>query len=115
MCTSAETALVSITQAMELVESKVSQGRMSVCRYVSDTSSLGHSTEAYSSDCTIKSCLHTQRKQAGLSVCPGGTCRMERTDSRGHCPEAHCEQSKRMALGKGIRDLEPLRDHPTNH
>lgn len=70
MCTSAETALVSITQAMELVESKVSQGRMSVCRYVSDTSSLGHSIEAYSSDCTIKSCLHTQRgsKRVCLSV-----------------------------------------------
>lgn len=107
---------MSITQATELVESKVSQGRMSVCRYVSDTSSLGHSIEAYSSNCTNKSCLHThKRKQVGLSVCLGGTRRIERSDRRGHCPEAHCEESQRMELGKGIRDLEPLRDRPTNH
>lgn len=37
---------------------------------------------------------------------------MKRTNGRGHGPEAHCEESKRTELGKGMRDLEPLRDHP---
>lgn len=55
------------------------QDGVSVCRYVLDPRSLGHSIEAYS-NCTSKSCLHIhKRKQVGLSVCLGRTCRMKRT------------------------------------
>lgn len=115
MCTSTQTG-INVKHSSHRTHGKQiqsGQAGVRVCRYVLDTSFLGHSIEAYSSNCTSKSCLHIhKRKQAGLSVCLRRTCRMKRIEGRGHSPEAHREKSKRTELGQGIRDLEPLRDHP---
>lgn len=61
---------MSIAQAWELKGKQIKSGQdqVKVSKCVLDASSLGHSIEAYSSNCTSKSCLQIyKRKKMGLS------------------------------------------------